>query len=100
MRQEWGDDRLDLLDQKVEDGFQRMDQRFNGIDHRFELVDQQFESVNQRLERVEGKIDSLGSEINLRFDALHRAMMQFCAVFSVVLAGMVTTLGVALLAQN
>lgn len=116
MRQEWDDDRLDLLDAKVEAGFGRMDdefakvdkrfaevdqrfagvdQRFTEIDHRFDLVDQQFQHVNQRLDKVEGGVEALAREMNSRFDSLHRTLIYVC----VGTIGVVTMLAGVALAQ-
>lgn len=125
MRQEWSDDRLDLLDAKVEDGFGRMDaefarvdQRFEQVDerfaqvderfdqvdrrfveveHRLDLVDERFRQVDQRLGRVEKGIEFLGDKIDSRFDALNRTVVHACVGMGTMLAAVVAAvIGVSL----
>jgi hypothetical protein len=75
MRESWTDERLDDLNAKVDDGFRNVDVRFEHVDRRFDEVDRRFEQVDQRFDRVEGEIRDLRKEVNLRFDALNRALL-------------------------
>jgi predicted nuclease with TOPRIM domain len=59
MRQSWSDDRLDHLNQRVEEGFAEVDRRFEEVDRRFDRVDERFEQMDKRFERLEGRFDRL-----------------------------------------
>ena len=56
MRQSWTDDRLDGLNEKVDQRFDQVDQRFEQVDQRFDQVDQRFDRVGPR--RAESKATS------------------------------------------
>ncbi|HEX5608481.1 MAG TPA: hypothetical protein VFX45_00140 [Solirubrobacterales bacterium] len=55
MREAWTDERLDDLSSKVDDGFRRMEDRFAHVDARF---------------------DAAQREMNARFEAMHRLVVQ------------------------
>jgi len=66
--------RLDGLDKKVDDGFERVDERFKQLD---EKVDKGFKQVDARFGRVEtdirelrGDIKSLDQKLTRKFDRL------------------------------
>jgi chaperonin cofactor prefoldin len=77
MRESWTDERLDDLNEKVDRGFDRVDARFEQVDRRFERVDERF--------------DALGAQINERFDAMQRTMIQSAAVVVAALSGVIAT---------
>ena len=70
MRQSWTDDRLDDLNRKVDDGFDKVEKRFD---------------------KVEDAMIEMRSELNIRFDSLHRAMIQFVSLVAVALIGVIGT---------
>jgi septation ring formation regulator EzrA len=86
MRQTWSDDRLDLLNQRVEDGFRQVevsfrliDSRFEQIDRRFEQIDRRFEVVDQRLDRIDTRLDRLEDgqvQVNETLAAMQRSHAQ------------------------
>jgi len=55
VRDKWTDERLDDLNHRVDEGFRRIDQRFGQVDARF---------------------GALQGEMNARFDAMQRLMIQ------------------------
>ena len=100
MAQEWTDDRLNVLNEKVDLGFKhvdqrfefvdqrfdQVDQRFEQVDKRFDQVDQRFEQVDKRFERVEIDIDGLRSEMTV----MQRTMAQgFMGLAGVMVTGFV-----------
>ncbi len=54
--------------------------RFDEVDRRFEQVDKRFDSVERRMEngfkKVDDDIRGLRTEMNQRFDALNRTLLQ------------------------
>lgn len=67
MRESWTDERLDDLNARVSEGFQRLD---------------------GRIDRVEEEIRELRTEMNARFDSMQRTMVQMAVGLSVgMLAG-------------
>ena len=63
MAREWTDDRLDVLNEKVDLGFKHVDERFAQVDRRFEEVDRRFEQVDKRLERMDNSIEGVKTSI-------------------------------------
>jgi len=70
MRGSWTDERLDdfaahtdrrfdLLERRMEEGFDRIDSRFDRIDSRFERVDSRFERIDSRFERIDDRLDAV-----------------------------------------
>ncbi len=77
MRESWTDVRLD-------DFTKHTDHRFDEVDRRFDLVGKGFDSVERRME---GGF----SEINARFDALQRTLLQLGGGVLVALIGLIAT---------
>ena len=84
MRQSWSDDRLDALNEKVDQGFDQVDRRFAQVDRRFD--------------QVEGDIKDLRREttmqfesVHKRFDSLQQTIMQMGALVVVALLGVIGT---------
>lgn len=89
MRQSWTDDRLDILNRKVDDGFaetgarfdqverrlDRVDARFEMVEQNFQNVERQFGEVGQRLDRLESRLESMQSSSERRFDSLQTALV-------------------------
>lgn len=69
MRESWTDERLD-------DFAKHVDHRFDAVDRRFGEVDRRFDAVDQRFDRVEAELSGLRSDVNGRFDALQRTLLQ------------------------
>jgi hypothetical protein len=91
MREEWTDDRLDVLNREVADGFAEVGERFARVDQRFEQVDQRFDRVDEHLVRIDerfvriderfaevnrrlGKVEDGIEALNGRFDGLQRTL--------------------------
>jgi septal ring factor EnvC (AmiA/AmiB activator) len=93
MRQSWSDDRLDVLNRRVGEGFDLVDRKFELVDRRFAQVDQRFAQLDQRLDqiddrlgRVEGRLDKLDGgidRINENLMALHQSHSQFAMTITV-----------------
>lgn len=60
--------------------FDEVDKRFEQVDKRFEQVDRRFDSIERRMEdgfkKVDEDIRGLRTEMNQRFDALNRTLLQ------------------------
>jgi hypothetical protein len=84
VRQGSSDDRIDVLERKVVEGFHHVDGRFAAVDHRFELVDQRFEQVDQRFEQVDKRFEQVDKrfeqmdqrfeQVDKRFEGVERRM--------------------------
>lgn len=70
MRQSSSDDRIGVLERKVDAGFQQVDLRFERVDKRFEQVDQRFEQVDKRFEQVDRRFE----QVDRRFEGLEGRM--------------------------
>jgi hypothetical protein len=73
-RESWTDERLDDLNEKVYDGFNRVDRRFDRFEARsisHAEFDRRFDEVNKRLDRA----DERGEQIDSRFHSMSRTMM-------------------------
>lgn len=64
VRESWTDERLDLLNERVQE-------RFASVDRRFDEVDRRFDEVDRRLDRLE----QTQQAILLRLDSMQRAMV-------------------------
>jgi DNA anti-recombination protein RmuC len=84
MRESWTDERLD-------DFAKHVDQLFDAVDQRFDRVDQRFDAVDQRFDRVEADLRTMQMEMNRRFDALQRQMLQSSVAIVVALIGLIAT---------
>jgi hypothetical protein len=93
MTKSWSDERL-------EERFDRIDQRFDGVDRRFDDVDRRFETVDRRFDRVDGDFREMRGEMNGRFDATQRLIIQIGAGMLVTLivgfAGVIATIATQL----
>ena len=84
MRQGWTDDRLDAFRAETQ-------RRFDEVDRRFDEADKRFDKVDKRFDKVETEIKDLGRDLNVRFDALQRTMLQFSGALVVALIGFMIT---------
>jgi hypothetical protein len=78
VRESWSDERLDLLNERVEERFDEMDRRFDEIDRRFVEVDRRFVEIDRRFEHVEvrlAKLETLYEGMALRLDSIQRAIV-------------------------
>jgi len=110
MRQSWSDDRLDALNQRVDEGFTRVDEQFTKVDERFarveDRIDRLDEKLENRFERLGTKIDTSTNElrremkagfddVNARFDRMQQTMIQvgggLIGVLVVAGAGLIAT---------
>jgi hypothetical protein len=64
VRSSWTDDRLDLLNERVEE-------RFDQVDRRFDEMDRRFGHVDARL----GRLETQNEAMTLRLDSIQRAMI-------------------------
>jgi flagellar capping protein FliD len=106
MRDRWSDERLDDLNQRVEDGFNRVDadirglrgemnDRFNRVDARFDAmqnrVDDRFDRVDARFDRIDDRFDLMQD----RLESMQRLMIQFgggmIAALCAALIGLIAT---------
>jgi hypothetical protein len=73
-REKWSDERLDMLNEKVDDGFERLDgdikslrqdmnTRFNAVDARFDSVDARFNALDGRFNALDAKFDNLRQDL-------------------------------------
>jgi tetrahydromethanopterin S-methyltransferase subunit G len=83
MRESWTDARLDDFAVHTDRRFDAVDRRFDAVDQRFDAIDQRFDAVDQRLDAVDRRFDAVErrmengfAEVNARFDALQRTMLQ------------------------
>jgi len=86
---------IDGLDKRMTEGFQRVDAKIDSLDKRttegFQRVDAKIDSLDKRttegFQRVDGDIRELRGDIksiDARFDAMHRTMMRgFFAIGSI-----------------
>lgn len=107
MRESWTDARLDDFAKHTDQRFDEVDRRFDEVDHRFDKVDMRFEAVDRRFEEVDRRFDSVErrmengfAEINVRFDALQRTLLQLggglLAALVVLLAALIGLIGTQL----
>jgi hypothetical protein len=99
MRESWTDERLDDLNGRVSDGFERVevqirdlrgemnerfDKGFGKVDTRFEKVDTQFDKIDTRFDKVDAKFE----RIDGRLDSIQRTMaMGALTLAGTILAG-------------
>jgi len=91
MRQSWSDDRLDALNQRVDEGFIRVDAQFAKVEDRIDRLDEKLETRFDHLDaKIDRKIDTSSHElrmemkagfddVNARFDRMQQTMMQIGA---------------------
>jgi Mg2+ and Co2+ transporter CorA len=78
VRSSWTDDRLDLLNERVEERFDQVDRRFDEIDRRFVEIDRHFVEVNRRFEHVEvrlARLETLYEGMAVRLDSIQRVIV-------------------------
>jgi DNA anti-recombination protein RmuC len=83
-------------DERLEERFDRIDLRFDEVDRRFEQVDRRFEQLDRRFEEVNAEFRELRGEMNGRFDALQRLIIQMLATLIVGFVGVIATLATQL----
>lgn len=71
VRSSWTDERLDLLNERVEERFDWVDRRFDEMDRRFIEIDRRFEHVEARLEKLETPYEAMA----VRLDSIQRAIV-------------------------
>jgi hypothetical protein len=71
VRESWTDERLDLLNERVEERFDQVDRRFDEMDRRFVEMDRRFGHVEARLD----KLETLQEAMALRLDSIQRAIV-------------------------
>jgi tetrahydromethanopterin S-methyltransferase subunit G len=72
----WSGDRLDGLEEKVDDGFAQVDKRFEKVDEQFKEVDKRFDKVDAGFEKVEGKIESSVKELRGEMGELGKGLRE------------------------
>jgi tetrahydromethanopterin S-methyltransferase subunit G len=94
-RETWTDERLDDLNKKVDDGFERVERRFAEAKAETE---ERFREVDQRFNRLELRMDNGFAQLNDRFDRLQLALFRGTVAVAIALIGSTATLaGIALL---
>jgi hypothetical protein len=83
-------------DERLEERFDRIDDRFDGVGRRFDGVDLRFEAVDHRFDRVDTEFRELRGEMNNRFDAMQRLIIQMLVTLIVGFAGVIATLATQL----
>jgi chromosome segregation ATPase len=102
VRQGSSDDRIDVLERKVDEGFRHVEMRFEHVDQRFEQVEKQFEQVDKRFEGVERRMENGFKElrgemkggfdrIDARLDAFQRTLILFWGGMMAALIGLIGT---------
>ncbi len=81
VRATWTDERLDDLNGRVDELGRRMDNGFNRVD----------EDLRSLRVETRAEIGALRSEMNARFDAMQRTMIQFGGGMIVALLGLIVT---------
>jgi hypothetical protein len=92
----WTDEKLDLLDKKVEVGFARTDERFKAIDRQLEDLKAGQAQMNDKFDAMNGRFDAM----NGRFDAMQRTLIQVGFSLVVGLIGGLVALIVAVLVTH
>jgi predicted nuclease with TOPRIM domain len=89
-RENWIDERLGDLNEKVDRGFADVGERFREVDKRFEQVDKRFEQVDKRFDKLDDRFEALQKEMNLRFEGLHKNLLQaLLGIMGVTITGFV-----------
>ncbi len=103
VRATWTDERLDDLNGRMDSGFDRVDEdlRAQRVETRTELrslrgeVKAEFAALRNEVKAESGalcgEIGTLRSEMNTRFDAMQRTMIQFGGGMIVALLGLIVT---------
>lgn len=100
MTKSWTDERLEERFDRIDQRFDEVDRRFDDVDRRFEAADRRFEAVDRRFDRVDGDFREMRGEMNGRFDATQRLIIQIGAGMLVTLivgfAGVIATIATQL----
>ena len=113
MRQEWSDDRIAVLDRKVEDGFRRVESRFDRIDGEIGQIKEEIgqikgglgqikEEIGEikgELDEVNGELKALRDDVGSRLEAMHHTMLQFCVGAVAILGAAIFTLAGIVMTQ-
>jgi hypothetical protein len=110
MRNSWTDDRLDLLNQRVDEGFERMGSEFVRVEKRFDerfaegfgRMDAEFARVDKRFDVGFGRMKDEFARIDKRFDKVEDAIVllgtRFDSLQRTLIAGLISLVGVAIAA--
>jgi chromosome segregation ATPase len=85
MESRWTDDRMDdlkrqvdVLGQRMEDGFaeqrREMNARSDRLEKRFDKIDGRFDKIDGRFERIDARFEKVDAKIDAKFDAVHDQM--------------------------
>jgi hypothetical protein len=76
----WTDEKIDIFDKKVDDGFARMgtrmDVEFARNEERFKAIGERFVEIDRRLGRMEGNMEEGFARMDAKFAALNRTIIQ------------------------
>jgi archaellum component FlaC len=99
MAQGTTDERLDRLEERVEEGFRAVDKEFEEVDTRFDGIDKRLDLVDVRLEGIGGQLAQMDKRIDQVVEGV--ALIQKTLLFgSVSLLSVVFAAFVALLTQG
>jgi hypothetical protein len=92
VRGTWTDERLDYLNGRMDNGFNRVDEDLRAlrVETRTELGSLRSE-IGTESRSLRNEIGALRSEMNSRFDAMQRTMIQFGGGMIVALLGLIVT---------
>jgi len=96
MAKSWTDERLGERFDRIDQRFDEVDRRFEQVDRRFEQIDRRFEAVDGRFEQVHVDFRELRGEMNSRFDAMQRLIIQMLVTLIVGFVGVIATLATQL----
>ncbi len=104
MERDSTDKRIDDLNLKVDQGFERLDSDIRALRAEaraessalrgeirsesaalraemkagFDSMNERFDSINDRFDSINDRFDSMGDSLSRRFEAMHRLLLQFC----------------------
>lgn len=93
-RERWTDDRLDGLEQKVDNGFARGDSDIRELKSE---MNERFDKVDARFEKVEGKIETGMNELRGEIKEVSRNLLALHELFSRMSFGAAVAFAVALI---
>ena len=71
--------RFEAMDKRfeaMEKRFEAMDKRFEAMEKRFEAMDKRFEAMDKRFEAIDARFEALQREMEVRFTALDKRLLQ------------------------
>ena len=93
---EWNDDRLDVMNGRMKEGFANVDKRFEQVDKRFEQVDKRFDKVDERFVRLEGEMKQgfayADKRMEAGFERINDRLDRLYGLLIVAAAGVIGTL--------